>query len=96
MQYEYDYDWMTLSSGQTLERLLLAQVLREVHFLGHRCALPGPQVHCPGALLGPGALAGPVAPEQPGPDGGALLAAGRGHLDMMQVTIYLSHLFTQV
>ena len=96
------YDLMTVSSGQTLERLLLAQVLREVPFLGHRCtswdtgALPGTQVHCPGALLGPGALAGPVAPEQPGPDGGALLAAGRGHLDMMQVTIYLSHLFTQV
>ena len=50
-------------------------------------ALLGTQVHWPGALLGPGALAGPVAPEQPGPDGGALLAAGRGHLDMMQVNI---------
>ena len=54
MQYEYDYDWMTLSSGQTLERLLLAQVLREGHFLGPRCtardpgALPGTQVHCQG------------------------------------------------
>ena len=34
---EYDYDCMTLSSGQTLERLVLAQVLREVHFLGLRC-----------------------------------------------------------
>ena len=81
--HEYDYDCMTLS----FERLLLARVLREVHFLGPRCT---GQVHCPGALLGPGALAGTVAPEQPGPDGGALLAAGRGHLDMMQVNMRIN------
>ena len=42
MQYEYDYDWMTLSSGQRLERLLLAQVLREVHFLGPKCTARDP------------------------------------------------------
>ena len=53
-------------------------------------ALLGTQVHWPGALLGPGALAGSVAPEQPGPDGGALLAAGRGHLDMMQVNMRIN------
>ena len=51
MQYEYDYDWMTLSSGQSLERLLLAQVLREVHFLGPRCTV---QVHYLGQVHLPG------------------------------------------
>ena len=96
--HEYDYDCMTLSlefgeadAGTGVERGALPGTQEnclgprctcQVHYLG--------QVHWPGALLGPSALAGPVAPEQPGPDGGALLAAGRGHLDMMQVNMRLN------
>ena len=46
--HEYDYDCLTLSLGQTLEKPLLARVLREVHFLGHRCTArdPGALVRC--------------------------------------------------